>query len=43
MTGGEWLKHMVLAAFTQPDGVAINLKPEAKTAAEDQPELDLKS
>lgn len=33
MSGGEWLKHKVTAAYTEPTGVAINLTPV--TTAED--------
>lgn len=41
MSGGEWLKHQVIAAFTQREGVAINLYRVSKDRIEDQPELPL--
>jgi hypothetical protein len=27
MTAGEWAKHQLIAAYTQPGGVAIKLRP----------------
>lgn len=41
MTAGEWAKHQLIAAYTQPGGVAIKLKPVALPSDAMQPELPL--
>lgn len=41
MSAGEWLKHQVIAAYTQREGVLITLMPEAKDIAPGHPELAL--
>lgn len=41
MTAGEWAKHMLIAAYTQPDGVHLNLRPVARDRAQGHPELPL--
>lgn len=41
MSPGEWVKHHLIAAYTQPGGIHINLQAIAKAADPRQPELPL--
>ncbi len=41
MSAGEWLKHQVIASYTQPAGVLMNLLRSAKQAKDNHPELPL--
>lgn len=41
MSGGEWLKHQVIAAYTQREGVVLNLQHVTKDRNADHPELPL--
>lgn len=39
MDGGDYLKHFLLASYTQPDGVHLNLQPVPEGSDPAQGEL----
>lgn len=39
LDGGDYLKHFLLASYTQPDGVHLNLQPVTECADPAQGEL----
>ncbi len=41
LSEGEMIKHWVIASYTQPGGVTINLLPTTPAGARDHPELPL--